>query len=236
MTFLKARWENLILVNYCIDPKLLTPYIPNGTELDLYNNKCYVSLVGFLFKDVKVLGLKIPGYINFEEVNLRFYVKRKVNKTWRRGVVFIKEIVPKSLITVIANTLYNEHYETRKMSHDWSITKEAQNIQYQWEVNNVTQCIKVQTKIKSSQILLDSEAEFITEHYFGYTKSTNKTHEYEVVHPRWNQFQVENFKIDVDFELNYGKDFSVLNKINPESILLADGSEVSVKNKRTMKF
>ncbi len=125
MTFLKARWENLILVNYCIDPKLLTPYIPNGTELDLYNNKCYVSLVGFLFKDVKVLGLKIPGYINFEEVNLRFYVKRKVNNTWRRGVVFIKEIVPKSLITVIANTIYNEHYETRKMSHDWSITKEA---------------------------------------------------------------------------------------------------------------
>ncbi len=100
----------------------------------------------------------------------------------------------------------------------------------------MTQCIKVQTKINSSQILLDSEAEFITEHYFGYTKSKNKTHEYEVVHPRWNQFQIKNFKIDVDFELNYGKTFSVLNKINPESILLADGSEVSVKNKRTMKF
>jgi uncharacterized protein YqjF (DUF2071 family) len=113
MSFLKAHWKNLIMVNYDIDPKILEPYIPKHTSLDLFEGRCLISLVGFMFKDTKVLGLKFPNHINFEEVNLRFYVKHND----KRAVVFIKEIVPKSLITFIANTFYNEHYETHQMEH-----------------------------------------------------------------------------------------------------------------------
>lgn len=236
MTFLNARWENLILINYCIDSKLLKSFIPMGTELELYNNKCYVSLVGFMFKDTKVVGLKIPNYKNFEEVNLRFYVKRKVNNEWRRGVVFIKEIVPKHLITLIANSLYHEHYETRKMSHKWLTTKNSKRFEYNWKIKDKIQNIKVETEINPSPIVINSEAEFITEHYFGYTKKDNTTYEYEVVHPSWEQLKVRDFNIEVDFELNYGSPFKILNEINPESVLLAIGSKVSVKNKHTMKF
>ena len=98
-TFLKAEWKKLIMVNYCIDQELLRDYIPKGTELDLWNGNCYLSLVGFMFINTRVLGLKIPKHTHFEEVNLRFYVKYKDGKTWKRGVVFIKELVPKKAIT-----------------------------------------------------------------------------------------------------------------------------------------
>lgn len=117
MSFLKAEWRKLALANYIIDQKLLVKYLPAGTELDLWNGNCYVSLVGFMFVNTKLLGIKIPFHTNFEEVNLRFYVKRFDQGEWKRGVVFIKEIVPKPALTFVANTVYNENYETLPMEH-----------------------------------------------------------------------------------------------------------------------
>ena len=117
MSFLKAEWRKLAFANYVVNPEILTKYIPYGTELDLWNDKCYVSLIGFMFLNTKLLGIKIPFHTNFEEVNLRFYVKRFDNGSWKRGVVFIKEIVPKSALTFVANSVYNENYETLPMRH-----------------------------------------------------------------------------------------------------------------------
>ena len=106
--FLTAEWNNLIMANYLIDPAILLPYLPANTELDLYNGECYVSLIGFMFQKTKILGLTVPFHVNFEEINLRFYVRVKDGDTWKRGAVFIKEIVPKFAITLVANTLYRE--------------------------------------------------------------------------------------------------------------------------------
>ena len=117
MSFLKAEWRKLAMFNYVVDPKVLEPYVPPGTELDEFEGKCYVSLVGFMFQNTKLLGIKVPFHINFEEVNLRFYVRRREGVYWKRGVVFIKELVPKPAITFVANTIYKEHYETVRMDH-----------------------------------------------------------------------------------------------------------------------
>src|SRR6187399_3219316 len=118
-TFLKAEWRKLIMANYVVDPGLLKDYLPGRTELDLFSGNCYISLVGFLFKNTKIKGIKIPFHTNFEEVNLRFYVRHKDNGTWKRGVVFIKEIVPKPALTFVANTIYKENYVTMPMKHTW---------------------------------------------------------------------------------------------------------------------
>ena len=134
MSFLTAQWKNLALFNYEVDAEILEKYIPNGTELDIWNGKCYISLVGFMFENVKLLGLKIPFHINFEEINLRFYVKRFENGEWKRGVVFIKEIVPKPALSFIANSVYKEHYETLPLKY--SITENKSNktdFVYQWK-------------------------------------------------------------------------------------------------------
>jgi uncharacterized protein YqjF (DUF2071 family) len=232
-SFLNAKWTNLALINYNIDPKILENYIPNGTEIDLWNGKCYVSLVGFIFKDVKLLGLKVPFHINFEEVNLRFYVKHLENNEWKRGVVFIKEIVPKHALTFVANTIYKEHYQTLKMKHSIQKNNNSIDFSYQWKTTNKWNSIIIETEKNEIEIKINSEAEFITEHYFGYTKiSENKTFEYEVKHPKWQQLKVINTKINVDFEETYGSEFKFLEVQNPVSVLLAVGSEISVENKR----
>ncbi|MEO7976269.1 DUF2071 domain-containing protein [Flavobacterium sp.] len=237
MSFLNAQWKDLALINYEIDAQIVEKYLPAGTELDIWNGKCYVSLVGFLFKETKVLGIKIPFHIDFEEVNLRFYVKRFENGEWKRGVVFIKEIVPKKAITFIANSLYNEHYETLKMRHKIIEKENTKIFHYQWKVDGKWNTIKLETQKESKEIELGSEAEFITEHYFGYTKyKDTTTFEYEVKHPRWQQLEVNNFMIKVDFKRNYGNDFDVLQNAKPISVILAKGSKIKVENKKTIRY
>lgn len=236
MDFLKAEWKNLALFNYEVDCEILEKYLPAGTEIDIWNNKCYVSLVGFLFKETKVLGLKVPFHVNFEEVNLRFYVKRFENGKWKRGVVFIKEIVRKKAITFVANTLYQEHYETQQMKHEFIENENTNTFIYQWKNDKKWNSIHLETKKVLNEIEIDSEAEFITEHYFGYTKiDQDNTFEYEVTHPRWKQFEVLNYQVDIDFQITYGNDFAFLQNTKPTSVFLAKGSKIGVKNKRKIK-
>jgi uncharacterized protein YqjF (DUF2071 family) len=44
-------------------------------------------MVGFVFKDTRVLGIKWPFHVNFEEVNLRFYVRHFDGKEWKGGCI-----------------------------------------------------------------------------------------------------------------------------------------------------
>jgi len=233
MSFLKAEWRKLAIANYEVSPSLLKKYLPYKTELDFWNDTCYLSLVGFMFLNTKLLGIKIPFHSNFEEVNLRFYVRYKEGNEWKRGVVFIKEIVPKFALTFVANTVYGEHYETMKMNHKWEELEKERIVEYQWNCQNSWQTFKVNADLNSSKISKGSEAEFITEHYWGYTKiNDRKTFEYEVTHPKWEHYVVKNYVIDVDYKLNYGEEFEILNQLEPKSVMLAEGSIITVENKK----
>ena len=236
MSFLKAEWRKLAIANYEIDPSLLSEYIPAGTELDLWQDRCFVSLVGFMFVNTKVLGVPIPFHRDFEEVNLRFYVKRMEDNKWKRGVVFIKEIVPKPALTFVANTLYGENYETLPMQHDWEEDDSHRTVAYRWEKDSVWQSFEVTADLQSSPIEANSETEFITEHYWGYAKvSEETTNEYEVTHPKWRQYQIKSFEIKVDFGRVYGDEFEFLSHSTPTSVTLAEGSEITVEGKTTIK-
>lgn len=236
MSFLKAEWRNLILANYIIDPLILKSYIPKGTELDFWKGKCYVSLVGFMFKNTRLLGLKIPFHINFEEVNLRFYVKRKHGDSWKRGVVFIKELVPKWALSFVANTIYKEHYQTVPMKHEWIHSENNLKISYNWKMKNNWYQIQVNAEAKKSKVKKGSETEFITEHYWGYAKVNDQlTNEYEVTHPCWEQYKVKNHDINVNFEKVYGENFAFLNWIEPSSVLLSCGSKITVEKRNKLK-
>lgn len=233
MSFLKAEWRKLAIANYKIDPEALKNHLPAKTELDFWEGNCYLSLVGFLFLNTRVLGLKIPYHVDFQEVNLRFYVRHFNGRDWKRGVVFIKEIVPRRAITFVANTFYKEHYQTMPMRHDWQFSENTQHIEYQWNCNENWQKLKVEAGVEKLEMPSGSEIEFITEHYWGYSKnSPRKTVEYEVRHPRWQCFEVKNWEIEVDFGLVYGSEFTFLNFLKPDSVMLAEGSEVSVESKK----
>ncbi|MGB3802186.1 MAG: DUF2071 domain-containing protein [Lewinella sp.] len=233
MSFLTAKWKKLVFANYPVEAKVLKPYLPAHTELDTWDGHPYASLIGFLFQDVRLLGLKIPFHVTFEEVNLRFYVRRRVAGEWRRGVVFIKEIVPKPAITFVANTLYGEAYETRPMHHRWSETADQQRVEYSWRIGTRWQTFAATADRQPIAIQQGSAEEYITEHYWGYSKSSAaKTTEYEVTHPRWQQAPVSDYLIDVDFALNYGARFAFLNDRDPDSVFLAEGSPITIEGKR----
>lgn len=234
-SFMKAEWNDLLFINYEINPAVLEKYIPKGTEIDLFNNKCYISVIGFMFEDVKVMGMKIPYHINFEEVNLRFYVKRFEDGIWKRGVVFVKEIVPKHAITFVANTLYNEQYQTLPMRNERTCKDNQLNFKYEWKKNDSWNSIAVQTEKELLPIDEHSEAEFISEHYYGYSISPRKkTVEYEVKHPRWQQYKVIDYSINVDFKTTYGDEFSFLQTLKPASCFVAKGSKISIEGKKIL--
>lgn len=234
--FLSAEWRKLALANYEVDKEILQRYLPPFTELDDWQGKYYVSLVGFMFMDTKLKGFGIPFHINFEEVNLRFYVKYNENGTWKRGVVFIKEIVPKPAITFIANTIYKENYQTLPMKHRWVSDEKELLVEYLWKTKNWNK-FAVITHPSSEAMEVGSKEEFITEHFWGYTKiGLNLASEYQVEHPRWEIYPVKEYNIEVDFGANYGRDFDFLSQGQPTSVMLAEGSPINVlKGKKISK-
>jgi uncharacterized protein len=234
MNFLKAEWRKLAIINYEVNPEILLKYLPQGTELDFYHGKCYVSLVGFMFLNTKLLGISIPFHQDFEEVNLRFYVKKKERDKWKRGVVFIKEIVPKPALSFVANSVYKENYRTMPMKNHIHQKEDELLIKYSWKDKN-WHSIEITAENEALPMQEDSEFGFITEHYYGFTKKENKTSEYEVCHPKWEHYRVKNHQLEIDFGKIYGKDFEHLNNQQPISVMLAEGSEIKVKTKKYLK-
>jgi uncharacterized protein YqjF (DUF2071 family) len=235
--FLTAHWRKLIMAQYEVDPATLAPWLAPGLSLDLYQNRCYVSLVGFLFERVRVLGLPIPFHTRFEEVNLRFYVARTApDGTRKRGVVFIREFVPRAAITLIANSLYEEPYATLPTRHAITATPDALDVSYSWRYQQIWHSLAVEADPTPQPIAPGSAEEFITEHYWGYTERTRgDTSEYAVQHPRWQIYPIRNFTIEADFAALYGPAFAALNHQPPASILLAEGSPVTVSTGSRLK-
>jgi uncharacterized protein YqjF (DUF2071 family) len=232
-TFLSARWENLIMANYSVDPEILKPYLPKGVELDIYNHKTYVSLVGFMFKKTSLFHIPIPFLGTFEEINLRFYVKRMEGDTIKRGVVFINETVPYQIVAWLANKLYKEHYTAIPTKNVIDTSQNTKNIQYSWKVNKQWNRLSVSTAKERDQMGAGSLDEFIFEHYYGYTKINNtETQEYKVNHPRWLVNKVLDHSIQCDFNAMYGNDFAFLNNQTPDSVIVAEGSPVTINWKR----
>lgn len=234
--FLTAYWKNIVMLNYEVEQSLLYSYLPKGTELDFWNNTCYVSLVGFMFSETKVRGISFPYHKNFEEVNLRFYVRFKEDHDWKRGVVFIREIVPKRMVRFVANTFYGERYLYLPMKNSLQENTDSLEIKYEWLLKKQLNFIQAVVEKTSAPAFENSEEEFITEHYFGYTKLTDvSTSEYEVVHPKWNIHKVISYDLFCDTEALYSNKFKEY-FIKPKSVFMADGSVVEIKNKRVFKF
>ena len=221
------------MANYAVDPKVLIPYLPKGVELDSFEGKFYVSLVGFMFNKTRIFKVPIPYLGSFEEINLRFYVIRKHEGKIKRGVVFINETVPFAPVAWMANYLYKEHYTAVKTKHHWHLTDTLKTIDYSWEKDKKWNNIRVNAHSQGNAMKAGSVEAFIFEHYFGYTRvDEHKTLEYRINHPSWKINQVIDHSIDCDFEKMYGTDFAFLNSQQADHVILAEGSDVSVKWKR----
>ena len=235
--FLTAEWRHLAMLNYEIDATLLRPYVPAGTELDLFEGRCYVSLVGFLFLDTRVFGVPLPRHRDFEEINLRFYVRRLVPTTeaggeqtveTRRGVVFIKEIVPLRAVATVARIAYGENYIALPMDHEIG-DGATPEVTYRWHFDGRDNSLSVTGSGEAEQPRASSEEEFITEHYWGYSsRAFGRTIEYAVEHPPWRVWQAADAQLDCDVAALYGEAFAEPLAGAPSSAFIADGSPVTV--------
>jgi uncharacterized protein YqjF (DUF2071 family) len=229
--FLTARWRYLAMLNYEVPPEILRPLVPAGTELDAWQGKTFASLVGFLFLDTRVRGISIPWHRDFEEVNLRFYVRRKAEDGWRRGVVFVKEIVPRFAIAGVARLLYGEKYVALPMRHARAgdPARDGMYVMYGWRFQTRWNGLGALVEGAAREAAPGSEEEFITEHYWGYSSLRGGgCVEYKVEHPRWRVWTLRRPVLDCDVAGLYGERFMAFLAGEPSSAFLADGSEVAV--------
>jgi uncharacterized protein YqjF (DUF2071 family) len=226
-TFLTAEWQNLLMLNYEVDPGLLSPRVPAGTELDGFDGRTFIRLIGFEFNNTRILGVPIPFHRSFIEVNLRFYIRRGT----KRGVAFIRELVPSQAVASIARRAFNENYSCVPMSHKVraSIDGSSMHAEYAWGAAG-RRCLMNGEMIGAPSLPEEgSLAQFITEHYWGYAaQSGGGCLEYQVEHPRWRVWQASDAGFKGDSSSFYGPEFSSVLERKPDSAFLADGSAVTV--------
>ncbi len=229
--FLTARWESLVLLNYPCPRRLLEPLVPRGPELEHLHGESQVSQVGFQFVDTRVRGVAVPGHRTFEEVNLRFYVRRTTpSGELRRAVVFIRELVPRAAIATVARWTYNEPYLAVPMSHETALDPASGgHVAYSWRHDGAEYRLGASAAGPARPLQPGSEAEFITEHYWGYTRQRDSaTLEYRVEHPRWDVWTATDAAFAGPAASLYGDDFGPVLSAAPRSAFIAVGSEVAV--------
>jgi uncharacterized protein YqjF (DUF2071 family) len=225
MPFLTAEWRDLLLFNWAVDPSLLAPLVPAGTELDPWEGDCFVSAVGFQFRSMAVMGVPAWGWRNFPEINLRFYIRRKHDGEWRRGVGFVAEVTPHRLVGWIARSVYGEPYQT------WPMQTEVTEDLTEYRIRMGGEWAGMGARPTGSWMTPDPAAQetFFIEHYWGYTRlSETQTSEYEVAHPSWRTRSAELERFDLDVAKLYGPEWADLLSRPPDSVVLAEGSEIAV--------
>ena len=233
--FLTAEWRDLLMLNYAVAPEQLAPFVPAGTVLDRWDGEAIVSIVGFRFVDTRVMGVAVPGHRDFEEVNLRMYVRRNAPDGPRRAVVFIRELVPRRAIAWVARLVYNEPYRTRPMRH-WIVREGlSQRLRYEWQTAGRWSGIEARTEGSSRPLAPGSEAEFITEHYWGYTRQRDGgTIEYEVAHPPWRVWDARAATLSGAVAETYGPEWAAALAGPPRSAFVAEGSRITVFRPRRL--
>ena len=236
--FLTAEWRYLVMLNYQVDPAVLHALVPRHTVLDLWNGRAIASVVGFRFLRTRLLGAPIPLHRNFEEVNLRFYVRHTTSSgDVRRGVVFVRELVPKAAIAMVARLAYNEPYWALPMRSTVPRTPvdDPGCVSYQWRTGSRWQHLSAMASGRPALPASASEESFITEHFWGYTRQRDgATVEYEVEHPRWRVWAATESSLDADVPRLYGSSFARALAVSPVSAFIAEGSAVTVFRPRRL--
>lgn len=227
--FLTAEWRDLVMLNYEVDPRLIDKYVPHGTVLDSFLGKTYVSMVGFRFCRTKLFGfLSVPLHSDFEEVNLRLYVRRSEGDENRRGVVFITEIVPRRAIAATARIVYGENYVCLPMKHRVYADASKKTARYQWQVKDQWCQLAAQATGAPGLPREGSLEQFITEHYWGYSTQRSGSFEYHVSHASWQVWTGAKGGFEGDAIGLYGVELGRLLQGRPSSAFIAEGSPVTV--------
>jgi uncharacterized protein YqjF (DUF2071 family) len=226
-----AEWRHLAMLNYAVDPAIVQPLVPAGTELDFWNGETYASVIGFQFLRTTFYRVPIPFHANFVEVNLRFYIRRRAPEGWRRGVAFVRELAPKRAVALVANLLYGERYLAVPMTHELQSGdgEVPRRLEYGWRYRGGSGRITLEPTGEALPLAEGSHEEYIAEHYWGYSNHARGSVEYEVAHPPWQYSPAVRASFSCDHAgAIYGDAWREALSGEPRSAFWADGSAVRV--------
>lgn len=227
------------MLNFEIAPDVLQPHVPQGLELDLWQGKAFVTVVGLNFVTNKVFGMHLPLLPSFEQVNLRLYVRKIAKENTRRGVVFIKEIVPMFVVSAVARLFFKQEYRVHPMGHKFEGASDGATqekvIEYSWQHSNKWEKMVARSKGNFELPSKGSKEEFVVERYRGYVSHRNKIKEFQVEHPPWKIQQVYAASLDCDVGRLYGPEFIDFLQRKPDFAFVAEGGLSSLYWPRQVK-
>ena len=229
---MQTRWEDLVMVNYEVDQDWVQQFVPSGCELALFGGRAFVSVVLFRFHKTKFLGIPMPFFRDFPEINLRIYVNRTENGVTKRGVVFIKELIPHKLPAFVANKLFKENFFVTPMKAEYG----EKRISYEWGAGNVVKGEKVGELLDWQK---GTEEEFIGNNFWAFKdlglgagrkgkEDRRRTCEFKITHKPWKMQRLANLELNIDFQTLYGKGWAAHINPAPTSTFYVDGSGVGV--------
>ena len=103
-------------------------------------------------------------------------------------------------------------------------------MEYGWRHRGRWSSLRATTHGEPRPLAPGSEAEFITEHYWGYARQRGgATVEYRVEHPSWRVWPARTHALEVDAATLYGPAFAEALAAPPRSAFVAEGSPVVVR-------
>jgi uncharacterized protein len=241
---LTAQLRKLLFLNFPIPTDVITRLVPPGTEPDLYDGQSYISVIGFLFQNVRFLGLAFPGHTNFPEINLRYYVRRIVGGEIRRGVVFVRKIAPRSAVAIVANCLFSEKYITRSMRSEIQMSGDelapGDSIEHTWKSHSRHVATPAAPRTRWNRLFARVAAplnhprpgsleQFIAEHYWGDIRGRDgRTNEYRVTHALWPVAPADNVIWDCDLPATYDTPLAEYLAAPPTTAFIAEGSAIQL--------
>jgi len=222
---LTARWSNLVLLTYEVDPALVEPWLPGGVEADLVGGRALVSLIAFDFLDTRIRGRRIPGFVDFPEINFRTYVRGGD----RLGVVAIRELVPSPLAAAVGRLRFNEPFRAAPIESRTVSMGDELLVEHRWKWKDQGYFLRM----TSDQTSVPAAAEAPAHHLLGRRWAYGRSRRGEpkvlrIEHPEWALRRVRTLDFDVDYAALYGPEWAVLNGKQPASTHLAVGSAVSI--------
>lgn len=235
MKLLTAEWRHLAFLNYVVDPTLLAPHLPAGVELDSYNGEHYLSVVGLLFQKLKLLGISLPDHQSFAQINCQFYVRRKKGKGWRRGVTFLRQIIPQELTAKVGRAVGRGNYLRTPTHHEISFEGGSVDhmgrpisdgvVKYGWGEGE-SERLEMRTTGLPQPTGFGPQEQFLSQRLWSYTARGPRTIEMRVEHPEWFYWEAGSTSLAADPESLGAGVFAEILKAPPESAFLAKGSKV----------
>ncbi|RUA08528.1 MAG: hypothetical protein DSY81_08850 [Bacillota bacterium] len=210
------HWRHLTFLHWQADPQQIRRYLPDGLELDLYQDKAYVGLLPFQMKHVRPRGmLPIPGICYFPEFNLRTYVQYQ----GQGGILFLTLEAQSRIACWYGHRSYGLPYQYARGR------VQVEGDQYRWQTRRVSDGLELigscQAFGESMQAQPGSLEQFLFERYRLYTLHDRQLKMVRAAHDPW-KFRIAEATI-VSNTLLDSYDLGIADVRQPDLVHASDG-------------